>query len=81
MSRLGITVGLGQRPSQTLVVVDRDGIRHDLGPQVAGDDLVARFYQWRQKRKINTYCRARLVTLTGTEREEFTQLMEVARRG
>lgn len=71
-----LTIGLGQRPHQSLKVVTRDGGTFDLGPQVEGTDLVARFYQWRQERRIAAYIRDRLASLTGPERDEFMTLME-----
>jgi hypothetical protein len=78
-----VLFSLGQRPKQTLTVVTRDGKRYDLGKQVSGDDLIARFYQWRQKRKIEAYSRDRLKSLAGSEREEFlreiTKLKEAHR--
>lgn len=71
-----MTVGVGQRPFQSITVTTRDGKVYDLGRQVAGDDPIAKFYQWRQRRKIAAYCRDRLATLTGTERAEFIAEME-----
>ena len=76
---MDITIGIGQRPEANLVVHTRDGKRYDLGKQVAGDDLIARFYQWRQRRKIAAYCRDRLRTLQGAERKEFLKEMEAHR--
>lgn len=69
-------VGLGQRPTQKITVVTRDGQRFDLGRQVSGDDAFAWYHQWRQRRKIAAYCRARLRTLSGDERLEFLKEME-----
>lgn len=74
-----ITVGIGQRPSQRIKVTTVEGKTYDLGKQVDGDDLIARFYQWRQRRKIAAYCRDRLRTLTGVQRDEFLREMEAHR--
>lgn len=71
-----MTVGLGQRPEQILRVRTRDGKVYDLGRQVEGTDLYARWHQWRQRAKIAAYCRDRLRTLTGVERQEFLEEME-----
>lgn len=74
-----LIIGLGQRPSQQIVVRTADGQQFNLGYQVSGDDLIARFYQWRQRRKIARYCKIRLKTLTGVQREEFLREMEAHR--
>ena len=71
----GMGLGLGQRPEQSITVTTRDGKKYDLGKQVQGDDLIAKFYRRQQRRKINAYCKDRLKTLTGDEREQF--LLEV----
>lgn len=74
-----VLVRIGQRPTQRMVVTTRDGKRYDLGLQVAGDDWVAKFFQWRQRRKIRAYCKDRLRNLTGVERQEFIREMEAQR--
>lgn len=71
-------VGIGQRPCIPIAVVTREGKRYDLGKQVEGDDLVARYYQWQQRRKIRAYCKDRAKDLSGQEREDF--LREVNKR-
>lgn len=79
-----LTMKLGVRPQQKMVVTTRDGKTYDLGRQVAGEDIIAKWFQWRQDRKIRAYCRDRLRSLTGTEREEFLaemNKMKEARRG
>ena len=72
----GLTVGIGQRPFQSIRVTTRDGRTYDLGRQVAGTDPVARFFQWRQRRKIEAYIRDRLTNLTGAERQDFLNQLE-----
>lgn len=74
-----LTIGLGQRPHQSVKVTTRDGTTYNLGRQVSGDDPLARWYQWRQRRKIDAYCRDRLKTLTGPQRDEFLKEMEAHR--
>lgn len=74
-----ITIGVGARPHQRITVTTRDGETYDLGLQVAGTDLIARFYQWQQTRRINAYCRDRIKTLTGVERDEFVRELETRR--
>lgn len=69
-------VVLGVRPRQQLKVTTADGQVFDLGWQVAGDDVVARLFQWLQRRKVAAYCRARLATLEGSERADFAKQME-----
>jgi hypothetical protein len=71
----GLTVGIGQRPFQSIRVTTRDGKTYDLGKQVAGTDPIARLYRWRQRRKIESYIRDRLASLTGAERTEFLNQM------
>lgn len=84
MSSKALAIGLGQRPSIEMIVQGRDGIDYHLGWCVEGDDLIARIYQWHQRRRVNAYCRKRLRTLTGVEAEEFqheVNKMKEARRG
>lgn len=69
-------VVLGVRPRQRLKVTTSDGQVFDLGWQVSGEDVVARLFQWMQRRKIAAYCRARLATLEGPERADFAEQIE-----
>jgi hypothetical protein len=75
---------IGHRPKIKVIVQARDGKDYNLGYEVAGDDLLAKFYQWRRRRKTLAYCRDRMRSLTGTEREEFQRevnKLKEARRG
>lgn len=56
---------IGQRPQQHVRVRTADGRLFDLGRQVDGTDLIARWFKWRQRRKIAAYIRARREELNG----------------
>lgn len=72
-----MTIGLGQRPRIDMKFVFDNGKVFNLGPQVEGDDLIARFYNWRHRRRVQAYIRYRLRYETGDRREQF--LAEVNR--
>lgn len=75
---------IGERPSTAVVVRTADGREFDLGKVLEGNDLIARFYQWRQRRRVDAYCKAQLAYLTGEKRAEFkvqVDKMKEARRG
>lgn len=68
---MNMTIGLGQRPRINMKFVFDNGKEFDFGPQVEGDDWVAKFYNWLHRRKVQKYIRYRLRYETGDRLEEF----------